>query len=274
MKCWFNSVGASASAKARIAMLKIIKFVLYDILRNKIILGYTFFLLAIGFGLFNLSDDPAKGVVSLLNLALIVAPLVSAVFTAVYFYNAYEFTELLAAQPLQRSAILLSQFMGVTIALGAAACLGLGLPIALFSPNASGWAILLVTILLSIVFVALSLLASVFTRDKARGIGIALLAWFYFALLYDALVLMLMFSFSDYPLEKAMVVMAALNPVDMARIAVLLQLDYAALMGYTGALFREFLGAWTGIALAVLAQLLWIVLPLMAALRIFRYKDL
>ena len=58
-------------------------------------------------------------------------------------------------------------------------------------------------------YFALAMLASVFTRDKAKGIGLALLLWFYFTLLYDALVLFIMFSFADYPLEKATLVMAA-----------------------------------------------------------------
>ena len=39
-------------------MIKIIKYVLIDILKNRIVLGYTLFLLAVSFGLFQISDDP------------------------------------------------------------------------------------------------------------------------------------------------------------------------------------------------------------------------
>lgn len=42
-----------------------------------------------------------------------------------------------------------------------------------------------------------------------------------------------------------MIVLSALNPIDLGRILVLLKMDVAALLGYTGAVFRQFLGiAW------------------------------
>lgn len=255
-------------------MLRIVKYVLYDILQNRIVIGYTLFLLAVSFGLFNLSGDPTKGITSLLNVVLIVVPLVSIVFSTIHFYNASEFIELLAAQPIRRSMLVWSEFLGLAIALKLAVLLGLGIPIALFAPNLSGLLLVVVAAGLSVVFVSIALLASVLTRDKAKGIGVALLLWFYFALLYDALVLFLMFLFADYPLEKAMLAFIALNPIDLGRVVVLLQMDISALMGYTGALFRELLGTGWGLGLAVLALLLWVFVPIGLAVRVFRKKDL
>ncbi|MDX1911646.1 MAG: ABC transporter permease subunit [Saprospiraceae bacterium] len=255
-------------------MLRIVKYVLYDILHNRIVIGYTLFLLAVSLGLFNLGDDPTKGLASLLNIVLIVTPLVSIVFATIHFYNASEFIELLAAQPVRRSVIVWSEFLGLAAAMKLSVLLGLGIPVALYAPNPTGLTLLVAAIGLSVVFVSLAVLAAVLTRDKAKGIGIALLLWFYFALLYDALVLFLMFAFADYPLEKAMIAVVALNPIDLARVVVMLQMDISALMGYTGALFREFLGTAWGIAFAVSILLCWIFLPVWWALRVFRKKDL
>jgi Cu-processing system permease protein len=255
-------------------MFRIVKYVLYDILQNRIVIGYTLFLLAVSFGLFNLSADATKGLVSLLNVALIVTPLVSIVFATIHFYNSYEFIELLAAQPIRRSVIVWSEFIGLASALTLAVLVGMGLPILLFSPNATGFSLLAATVGLTIAFVSIALLASVATRDKAKGIGVALLLWFFFSLIYDALVLFLMFALADYPLEKAMLVFVSLNPIDLARVVVLLQMDISALMGYTGALFREFLGTGWGIAFAASVLLLWATLPMLWAVRIFRKKDL
>ena len=42
-------------------MKKIIKYVIIDILRNKIMLAYTLFLLIISMSIFNLEDNSAKG---------------------------------------------------------------------------------------------------------------------------------------------------------------------------------------------------------------------
>lgn len=253
---------------------RILKYVLYDILQNRIVIGYTLFLLAVSFGVFNLSNDPTKGLVSLLNIVLIVTPLVSIIFATIHFYNAAEFTELLAAQPIRRSVIIWSEFLGLAGAMKLAVLVGIGIPVAIYAPNATGLTLVIVAAGLSVVFVSIALLASVLTRDKAKGIGVALLLWFYFALLYDALVLFLMFSFADYPLEKAMMAVIALNPIDLARVVVLLQMDIAALMGYTGALFREFLGTGWGIAAAFLVLLLWVLIPIGLAVKIFRKKDL
>jgi Cu-processing system permease protein len=78
------------------------------------------------------------------------------------------------------------------------------------------------------------------SKDKARGIGAALLLWFYFALIYDGIVLLILFTFSDYPLEKLTLLLSALNPIDLGRIFIMLKMDISALMGYTGALYEDF----------------------------------
>jgi len=185
-----------------------------------------------------------------------------------------EFIELLAAQPIRRSLIVWSTFFGLAVAMTLAVLIGIGIPVALYAPNATGLTLVIVAAALSVAFVSIALLAAVLTRDKAKGIGAALLLWFYFALLYDALVLFLMFSFADYPLEKAMLAFISLNPIDLARVVVLLQMDISALMGYTGALFREFLGTGWGIGFAVVVLLLWVFVPISVAVRVFRRKDL
>jgi Cu-processing system permease protein len=255
-------------------MLRIIKYVLLDILQNRILIGYTLFLFAVSFGLFNLSDDPTKGMIGLLNVVLIVTPLVSIVFSTIHFYNSYEFIELLAAQPIRRSVIVWSEFYGLASAMKLSVLLGIGVPVAIFSPNITGLFLVLSAAGLSVVFVSIAVLASVLTRDKAKGIGVVLLVWFFLALLYDAIVLFLMFAFADYPLEKSMLAVVALNPIDLARVLVLLQMDISALMGYTGALFQELLGTGMGIAFAVAVLMLWVFVPIMLAVKVFRRKDL
>lgn len=133
---------------------------------------------------------------------------------------------------------------------------------------------LLTGLLLSVIFVSVAILASVTTRDKAKGIGKVILLWLYFSILFDGLILFLLFQFADYPLEKAMVAVSAFNPIDLSRILILLQMDVSALMGYTGAIFRNFFGTQTGIILAFCVLLLWMVTPLWLSLRRFITKDL
>ena len=127
---------------------------------------------------------------------------------------------------------------------------------------------------LSLIFTSIAFWASVKARDKARGIGFVLLVWFYFALIYDGLILVILFTFSDYPLEKLTLVLSALNPIDLGRIFIMLKMDVSALMGYTGALYQDFFGSGTGMLFTTGVMLLWIALPLLAAVRSFKKKDL
>jgi Cu-processing system permease protein len=254
-------------------VFRIVKYVLLDILRSKVAVAYTAALALAAVGLFHLGDS-GKGLVSLLSVVLLVVPLVGLVFATTHFYNSYEFIELLAAQPLHRRTIVLAEYFGVAGALSVAFLLGAGLPVALFDGTATGLCLIAVGVLLTLVFVAVAFLGAVCTRDKARGIGVALLMWFYFSLVYDGLVLLLLYAFADYPLEKAAMAMMALNPVDLGRVIVLLHMDVSVLMGYTGAVLRQFLGSWPGMASAFGLLLAWAAAPLWLAVRVFRSKDL
>lgn len=255
-------------------MNKIIKYVITDILRNRIVLVYTLFLLAASFSVFGLEDNSSKGLLSLLNIILIVVPLVSIIFSTIYVYNSAEFIELLVSQPLKRKTIWLSLFAGLAASLSIAFFIGAGIPVLIYQANMIGFTMIAVGILLSIIFVAIAMLATVKTRDKAKGIGAAIMLWLYFSLLFDGFVLFLLFQFADYPMEKPMIAVSAFNPIDLSRILILLQLDVSAMMGYTGAVFKDFFGTYTGIIFSFVTLLLWIVLPVWYAARKFNTKDL
>lgn len=255
-------------------MKKIIKYIITDILRNKIILSYTAFLLAISFTIFSLEDNSTKGLLSLLNIVLIIVPLISIIFSTIYIYNSAEFIELLVSQPLKRKKIWLGLFTGLAGSFAIAFLVGAGIPILLFEATAVGFMILAVGTLLSVIFVAIAMFAAVQVRDKAKGIGITILLWLYFSLLFDGIVLFLLFQFADYPIEKPMIAVSMLNPIDIGRILILLKMDVSALMGYTGAVFKDFFGTTTGLIISFLVLALWMICPLLFSLRKFNRKDL
>jgi Cu-processing system permease protein len=178
------------------------------------------------------------------------------------------------SQPMSRRKILLSEYAGVSLSLLGSFIIGVGIPVLLYSPDTVGFSLLFTGFSLTLVFTSLAFLTSVIARDKARGIGIALLLWFYFALIYDGLILLILFTFSDYPLEKIMLVFSALNPIDLGRISIMLKMDVSALMGYTGAIYKDFFGSGSGVLFTFGVMLLWMMVPLGWALKIFRKKDL
>lgn len=255
-------------------MRKILKYVILDILKNRIVIGYALLLLALSFTIFNMETSSGKGLLSLLNVILIIVPLVSVIFSTMYIYNSVEFMELLVAQPLRRSHIWLSICGGLALSLAAAYLLGVGIPVLWFDGSAAGLTIVLTGTLLTLIFVFIAALAAVYTRDKAKGIGLAILIWLFFTLLYDGIVLFLLFQLMDYPIEKGLVGITLTNPVDLSRILILLQMDMSALMGVTSAVFKKFFGTALGTSISLAAMLVWVAVPLLLSIRKFKHKDL
>ncbi|MBS1946110.1 MAG: ABC transporter permease, partial [Bacteroidetes bacterium] len=118
--------------------------------------------------------------------------------------------------------------LGTALVLGA--LLGAGIPMMIFLPGGASATLLLACIMLTLVFTAIGALIAIRNREKARGVGLGLVVWFLFVLVYDAVLLWVMFAFSDYPIEPLIVPLAALHPIDLGRIMVMLKVDLAAMM--------------------------------------------
>lgn len=254
-------------------MNRIIKFVILDILRNKIILFYTLLLAVLSFSMFSLEDNESKGLLSLLNLILLNVPLVSIIFSTIYIYNSSEFIELLISQPIRRSKIWISLFLGLNASLIISFLIGAGIPILYYSPNITGIVLIIMGCIISVIFSSLAFLCSILSRDKAKGIGMSILLWLFFSLLFDGLIMFLLFQLSDYPVEHWIAVIAALNPIDLSRIFILLQLDQSAMLGFTGAIFKQTFGSTLGIIISSSLLCIWMFIPFMISLIKFNKKD-
>jgi Cu-processing system permease protein len=53
----------------------------------------------------------------------------------------------------------------------------------------------------------------------------------------------------------------------------MLKLDISALMGFTGAVFRSFLGENLGILTAILLLIFWVLIPIWSIRKVARNKD-
>jgi Cu-processing system permease protein len=208
------------------------------------------------------------------QIMLALTPLLAQVFTIIYFYNQYEFTVLLAVQPLRRHAITIAQFMAISIALVISFLIGVGFPIMIYAPGPISSTLMLAGVALTAVFCALGLSIAVRQRDRAKAVGIGLVAWVMMVLVYDSVLLWLLFTFSDRPIEPFIVPLAALNPIDLSRILIMLKIDLAALLGYTGAVYQQFFGSLGGMLVAFFILLLWVFLPVLRSVRTFARKDL
>ncbi len=255
---------------------KVIKYELSDAFRGRWLVAYTFFFFFLVEGLFRFGGTGAKALLSLANVVLFVIPLVSIVFGAMYLYDARDFNALLLAQPVTRRSLFGGLFIGLALPLSVGFVTGVSVPFVLHGAASHGGtlAMLLASgVLLTGVFVALAFLIALKLEEKVKGLASALMVWLFSTVIYDGLVLLFVSTFAEYPLEKPMLVLMLLNPVDLARVLLLLSFDVSALMGYTGAVFEQFFGSLLGLGVSFGALALWLAAPLGLALRAFERKD-
>jgi Cu-processing system permease protein len=255
---------------------KIIRYELRDVLRSRALIAYALFFLAITETLLRFGAGP-RAALSLMNVVLLLIPLVSIVFGTMYLYHAREFTELLLAQPVRRRQLFVGQFLGLAIPLSTAFLVGLGTPYAFHAVDAGELATLMVVatcgVALTFIFAAFAALIAARIDDRVKGIGAAIGLWLGLTVLYDGLVMIGLTVFADYPLERPALAAMLANPIDLARLLILLRLDVSALMGYTGAVFERFFGSAGGALLASLALVMWTGVPLLLGARRFQRKD-
>jgi Cu-processing system permease protein len=258
--------------------LKLARYTFADLLRTRWMPLYAGFFAAIGWAFFYFGEEPAQAIVSLLSVVLIVIPLVSAIFGMTQFYNSREFVELLLAQPVDRRSVFYGQYIGLAGTLALAFVLGVSTPVLWYGFQSTDdlgplLGLLLAGVLLTLIFAAMAVLASTLTDNRLRALGAVIFLWLYFTVIYDGLLLFVILVFDAYPLETPLIALTMLNPVDLARILILLRLDVAALMGYTGAVFERFFGGAVGTSLSLAALAVWTVVPVALAARFYRRRD-
>lgn len=268
----------TTAIKGSTATLRVLKYELSDLVRSRWLIAYGVLYLAATTLLFRLGGTGGAVLLSLTNIVLMLIPLVSIVFGTMYLYSAREFTELLLTQPVRRRSLFLGLYSGLAVPLAAAFVAGVGLPFLLFGLDEPSQLRSLVMLLVSgtmltLVFTALAFVVSVRFEEKVKGLAAAFVLWLFFTVIYDALVLSVATTFADYPLDRPMIVLSMLNPVDLARVLLLLSFDISALMGYSGAVFQKFFGSAWGIVLSIVTLGVWTIVPALIGLRMFRRKD-
>lgn len=259
-------------------IIRIMRYVLLDVLRNRWVIGYFIFFAVATDVLLRLAGTGPRALVSLLNVVLLLIPLVTIVFGTIYWHGQREFNELLLTQPVARSTLFHGLFAGLVFPLSAAFAAGVSLPLLLHravGPEGAGMLLLLLTagVALTGVFGAIAVLIAGLVQDRLRGLGVALGVWLLLAVAYDGLLLWIATTFRNHPIEQPLIALSFANPVDLARVLLLLHLDVAALMGATGAVFQKALGGPPGTAAALVGLALWTLIPGLFALRAFRRRD-
>jgi len=258
--------------------LKILKYQLKDLLNSKFVIFYGVFFLIATEALFDLGGNPVKTALSMMSIVLMIVPLFSIIVGVMYLYNSREFVELMLSQPIKRSQLFWGMYGGLTISLITGFLIGMTLPFLWHGVvNVQGWnywlVLLSMGVILTLIFVALSFWVALIFEDRLKGLSGVIVLWLLFGVVYDGLILFLVYTFSNYNMQKPVIALTMLNPMDLARVIMLLKFDVSTLMGYTGATLQAFFGKIIGIVISSGAMLVWWVLPLFGGFRRFVKKD-
>ena len=257
---------------------RLVGWQLSNALRSRWLQGYALFFLLVTDALLRFGGGSEKALLSLVDVVLLVVPLVATVFGTTWLWDAREFTEVLLAQPVGRGRLFAALYLGLALPLALALVVGVGVPFLVHGVGAPGdrgtlATLLLTSVALTFSFVAIAFLIAVRADDKVKGLGAAIVTWLALTLVYDGVILLVTTTLGDYPIERPLLGMLLANPVDLARVQLLMRFDVSALMGYTGAVFSSFFGGVRGPLLSATMLLAWIALPAWLGLRAFRRKD-
>jgi Cu-processing system permease protein len=259
-------------------------------IRNRwtLVFAGVFGVLALAISYFGLVTSGALGFqgfartsASLLNIVLFIVPLVALVMGTLSFTSEKSAGELLFAQPVTRTEVLIGKFVGLFASIFNATVIGFGLAgliIGLKAGTEGSFrypALVGFSLLLALIFLSLSALISAACRRKSKAFGAALFVWFFFVLFYDLVVIGGTFLLRERAANTMIFGSLFGNPVDMVRVASLMTLNGKDVFGAGGAALLRFLGGESlSIVLLLAALSLWILAPLFIAQRLMKRQDI
>jgi Cu-processing system permease protein len=258
-------------------------------MRNKwtVIFAFVFGILVAGIAYVGMIAEGFSGMqnftrtsASILNLVLYIVPLVSLTMGTLSFTGDKGSTELLFAQPILASEIVLGKILGLfcSIALSMISGFLLSGGIIFMQTGSEGiWsyvAFVALSLALALAFLSLSLLVSTIARRKAKAFGVSLFLWFFFVLFFDLLAVGITLLLRGSSVNLFLFLSLFANPVDLVRVASLIILDNVTIFGQAGAAMLRFLGGPSvSIVLLVLAILLWTIVPVAVSAKLMKRQD-
>jgi len=230
---------------------------------------------AIGFQSF------ARTSASLLNLVLYIIPLVALTMGALSFTSEKSLSEMLFAQPVTRTEILVGKLAGLFASMVIATLAGFGLAGAIIAvKTGTGGALryqafVVLSLALALVFLTLSALVASVCQRKTKAFGVALFLWFFFALFYDLMAIGVTFLLKERTANAFIFSSLLGNPVDLARVACLMILDGKEVFGAAGAALVKFTGGeGASFALLIGGLIVWMIVPFLLARRALKQQDI
>lgn len=246
-----------------------------NIFRSHWIFIYAGILALLSYFLVSLGGSSLRLSFSILNIVAYLVPLVTLLYSAIYWYNSEKFVNLILIQSVPRKTVYFSRYLALSISMVLGFLLGL-VPVGIFYEitGSAYFLLLVIGIFLTLIFVAVSQFLVVYIKDKTLGLGAAFFVWIYLSIIHDGLMFLMMMLFNQYPLKWPVLVLTFLNPVNLSRVLLMSEMNLIQLMGFSGAVFQDIFSLQVGVLIAVLVLSVWLLVPLVFGLFKFKSKDL
>jgi Cu-processing system permease protein len=226
-------------------------------------------------------QDFVRTAVSVVNLSGFVVPLFALLLGVFSFLAQREYLELMVTQPVSRGQIVLGKYLGLLLTVLGATILGLGIPGVVISLSVGMQGALeygLVSLLalgLSVIFTGLAVLIAISCDRQQIAMGVSVGIWIFFEVIYGLIMLGTTLYFSRATLKVLLIAGLVGNPIDLTRVLSLLAVGGPEFFGPAGVTLIKLTGSPTLAGLfGVAALLIWIVVPVLLAMRIFRRQSL
>jgi len=221
-------------------------------------------------------------VISLASLSVYLIPLIALMLSYDALVGEFErgTMMLLLAYPVTRWQIIVGKFLGHLMILLIAIVVGYGGTVVVLTlvtdSGTEGWqayaTMMASTLVLGAVFIALGYLISVIVRERATAAGAAIGLWLVFVVLYDLLLFGALTMDEEQKISQQLFSMLMLvSPTDAYRV-----LNLSLFEGVSEAAGIAGVASGAGMSSMLLASslVLWIILPLIATLLLFRRREL
>lgn len=260
----------------------------FDGLRNRWLISITliFGVLSLGLTYFGAVASGEVGVTSLsttiaslASLAVFLIPLIALLLSYDSFVGEQESGTLLLllTYPLSKTQLLLGKFIGQGGIIALATLLGFGASALILYLQVNDVEVLRLfsifiasAVLLGLSFTAIAYVISLAVNEKSKAAGIALLIWFFFALVFDLALLALLVGVEQGVSQQGLTQIMMFSPSDIFRLVNLAGLDSSDVNGALAIAIKSSLTQ----GQLFLVLFTWVMLPLVGANFIFMKKTL
>ena len=263
-----------------------------DNLRNRWVLAATILMFALALALGFMGSTPTGSVkvdpltvtvVSLSSLSIFLVPLIAMLMSYDALIGEIErgTMALLLSYPISRNQILAGKFIGHLIILALATTAGYGLAgitlqlanggfdIAAWQPFAL---LIAASVILGAAFLSMGYLISAKVKERGTAAGIAIGVWLFFVVIFDMALLGILVADTQQTITAPVVETVLLfNPTDIYRLLNLTGYENTAMYAGMAGLSEQI-----SLTMPVLltAQILWVIIPLILAARIFGKRQI